>query len=170
MSIGRGLLAVRPGEGRLATLLAALFALVEMGRGLGEIALDTLFLRRVGPDALPLLYVGLGIVSLVMVVGFGAGIGALRRRPFLVALLAAFAATLLAARIVMGAGSSVFLGVAWVTVFAIGAVLATLVWSVAGTTLDMRQAKRLFPICTSAAIGGGFVGTLLAGPVGRVSG
>lgn len=170
MSIGRGLLAVRPGEGRLATLLAALFALVEMGRGLGEIALDTLFLRRVGPDALPLLYVGLGIVSLVMVVGFGAGIGALRRRPFLVALLAAFAATLLAARIVMGAGSSVFLGVAWVTVFAIGAVLATLVWSVAGTTLDMRQAKRLFPICTSAAIGGGFVGTLLAGPVGRVVG
>ena len=170
MSIGRGLLAVRPGEGRLATLLAALFALVEMGRGLGEIALDTLFLRRVGPDALPLLYVGLGLVSLFMVVGFGAGIGALRRRPFLVALLIAFAAILLAERILMGATSSAFLGVAWVTVFAIGAVLATLVWSVAGTTLDMRQAKRLFPICTSAAIGGGFVGTLLAGPVARIVG
>ena len=43
--------------------------------------------------------------------------------------------------------------------------MLTLVWTIAATALDARQAKRLFPLVTSAAIAGGFVGTLAAGPL-----
>ena len=34
----------------------------------------------------------------------------------------------------------------------------TVIWTVAGATFDARQAKRLFPLLTAAAIAGSFVG------------
>ena len=37
-----------------------------------------------------------------------------------------------------------------------------------GATFDARQAKRLFPLLTSAAIAGSFLGTLVAGPVAGI--
>ncbi|HSS35688.1 MAG TPA: HEAT repeat domain-containing protein, partial [Patescibacteria group bacterium] len=40
----------------------------------------------------------------------------------------------------------------------------------AGWVLDARQAKRLFPLCASAAILGGFVGMISAGPLAKVAG
>ncbi len=46
----------------------------------------------------------------------------------------------------------------------------TLYWTVAGSAFDARQAKRLFPLLTGAAIVGSFLGTLLAGPVSRTIG
>src|SRR5688572_26702800 len=59
---------IRPGEGRRAGSVAGLFALLEIGRGLGEIGADTLVLRGFGvtrlPEVLPFLYIGLGIVGL----------------------------------------------------------------------------------------------------------
>jgi len=64
------LLAIRPGEGRLIVLVAALFATVEAGRGFGEIGADTLFLRRIGADFLPHVYIALGMISLVVAVAF----------------------------------------------------------------------------------------------------
>jgi HEAT repeat protein len=41
---------------------------------------------------------------------------------------------------------------------------------VAGSVFDARQAKRLFPLCTGAAIAGSFLGTLASGPVARAAG
>ena len=58
----------------------------------------------------------------------------------------------------------------WLTVYVIGAIVGTLVWALAGWVLDARQAKRLFPLCASAAILGGFVGMISAGPLAKVAG
>jgi len=55
--------------------------------------------------------------------------------------------------------------VAWLTVMAAGAIAATISWTVATSSLDVRQARRLFPVCTAAAIAGYLAGSLLAGPV-----
>jgi hypothetical protein len=44
---------LRPGEGRVIALLAALFATVEAGRGIGEVAADTLFISRFGAESSP---------------------------------------------------------------------------------------------------------------------
>jgi HEAT repeat protein/ATP/ADP translocase len=164
------LLAIRPGEGRLVALLAALFATVEAGRGVGEVGADTLFLSRFGAEALPYLFVMLGGVTLVAALGYGAGIGRLGHRRFLVGLLVGAAGLLLVERAAIMAESDLVLPAIWISVYAVGALLLTTVWTVAGSTLDMRQAKRLFPACTSAAILGGFAGTLSAGPLARVLG
>jgi HEAT repeat protein len=154
----------------MVALLAALFAIVETGRGFGDIAAGTLFLSRYGAGNLPYLYVVLGFVSLIVALGYGAAIGRFRRRPFLVALLCGFAGILAAERIAVLGGVSIIFPVLWLTVFVVGAIVTTAVWTVAGGILDARQAKRLFPICTSAAIAGGFVGTLAAGPLARLFG
>ena len=165
MNPGRSLLAVRPGEGRLVALLCAMFATAEAGRGLGDVALVTLFLSRVDAAVLPWLFVALGLVSLVVALGYGAAIGRLPRRPFVVGLLAAFAGTLVVLRVAAATDSIPVFGAMWVVVNVIHAILLTLTWTVAGTTLDVRQAKRLFPICTSVAIAGSFAGTLVSGPL-----
>jgi HEAT repeat protein/ATP/ADP translocase len=158
-------LAVRPGEGRIVALLCGLFASIEAARGVGEVAYVTLFLTRVGPSFLPYLYIALGAVSLVVALGYGVGLGRLPRRPFLVGLLIAFAATLVVLRLVLVSGAPLAFGVLGVAINVVNTILLTLVWTIASTALDARQAKRLFPLCTSAAIAGGFVGTLAAGPL-----
>jgi HEAT repeat protein/ATP/ADP translocase len=165
MTGGRGLLAVRPGEGRLVGLLAGLFASVEAARGLGEVSATTLFLSRVGSEFLPWLYVALGAVSMVAALGYGLGIGRLPRRPFVMALFGSFAALLVLLRVAVASDQLVIYGLLWVAINVVNAILLTVLWTIAGASLDMRQAKRLFPVCTSAAIAGGFGGTLAAGPL-----
>lgn len=168
-SLGR-FLGIRPGEARLAATLAALFAVLEAGRGLGEIAAGTLFLSRVGAAYLPYLFVALGLLSMVFALGYGTGLGMFRRRSFLVSVIAGFAALLLAERLVLAVVGQPILPVLWLTTNIAGGLLTTIAWTVAGSTVDARQAKRLFPICTSAAIAGGFAGTLASGPLARVVG
>ncbi|MGI8829551.1 MAG: HEAT repeat domain-containing protein [Candidatus Limnocylindria bacterium] len=170
MTPGIAALRLRPGEGRLMGLLAGLFATVEAGRGLADVAANTLYVRRVGADSLPVLFIGLGIVSMIVALGYGAAIGRFERRRFLVVLLVGFAALMLIERLAVLIEVPNILPAVWISVYAVAALLLTVVWTVAGSTLDVRQAKRLFPICTSAAIVGGFVGTLAAGPLASAVG
>ncbi|MFI5226200.1 MAG: HEAT repeat domain-containing protein, partial [Candidatus Limnocylindrales bacterium] len=162
--VGRAL-AIRSGEGRTVALVAALFALIEAGRGLSEVGADTILLSRVGPSVLPYLYVLLGLASLLVALAFGAAIGRLRMGPFFTALLGVFAVLLAALGLIAQSAGPNGFSVIWLIVYVVGTVEATLVWSVAGSVFDARQAKRMFPICTSAAILGRFVGTLAAGPI-----
>jgi HEAT repeat protein len=164
------LLAIRSGEGRLVGLLAGLFASIEVARGLGEISVDALFVSRVGAEFLPYLYVALGVVTLVVAIAYGAGIGRLPRRTFLAAGLVASSALVLLERAVLAVVGSSLLPVVWLTVAVMNTILLTVVWTVGTAVLDTRQAKRLLPICTGAAIAGAFGGTLAAGPLARLVG
>ena len=52
----------------------------------------------------------------------------------------------------------------WISVYAAGMLLLTVTWTVAAAIFDARQAKRLFPLLTSAAIVGslsGFLGAIV---------
>jgi len=51
-------LGVRPGEGRLIAIVAAVFAAIEVGRGFGETAADSLVISRLGQESLPWLFIG----------------------------------------------------------------------------------------------------------------
>jgi HEAT repeat protein len=151
-------------------LVAAVFAALEAGRGLGEVGVNTLVLSRLPEDALPFLYIVLGVVSLVVAIVFGAALGRTRKARLFGATLATVAALLLVERALLATGSTAILPILWLTVTAAGTIAATIGWTVATSTFDTRQAKRLFPICTAAAIAGYFVGSLLAGPVALIVG
>ena len=135
-----GVLAIRPGEGRVVALLAGLFATVEAARGAGEVAYTTLFLNRLGPEFLPYLYIALGAVSLVVALGYGVGLGRLPRRPFLVGLLVGFAASLVGLRVVLLSGAPLAYGVLGVAINVVNTIVLTLIWTIAATALDARQA------------------------------
>ena len=70
----------------------------------------------------------------------------------------------------MASGHPATVLLAWLTVYAVGAIGVTIAWTMAGSVFDARQARRLFPLCTGAAIAGSFVGTLSSGPVARAVG
>src|SRR6185503_20619201 len=70
--------AVDESERRVVGLVALVFAAIEAGRGLGDVGVNTLVLSRLPADALPYLYIVLGLGSLVIAIGFGALLG--RRR------------------------------------------------------------------------------------------
>jgi CRP-like cAMP-binding protein/ATP/ADP translocase len=158
---------VRPGEARTFLLVGLLFAALEAGRGFGEVGADTLVVSRFGADTLPYLFIGLGCTSLVVALVYGAALGRLPRVPLIASLLLGAAGLLGAERLLIATQVRWAIPVTWLTVYAAGYLGFTLVWTVAGSVFDARQAKRLFPLCTASAIGGGFVGTLAAGPVAR---
>ena len=155
---------VRDDEVAVIRLIALVFAALEAGRGLGEVGVNTLVLSRLSADALPWLYIPLGAISLVIAVAFGAALGRIAKaRLFGITLVAVGA--LLVLEFVLLAAVPDIVPVAWLTVMAAGTIAATITWTVATSSLDVRQARRLFPICTAAAIAGYLVGSLLAGPI-----
>ena len=62
-------------------LVAAAFAALEAGRGIGEVGANTLVVGRLGAEALPYLYLPLGVISLVASLAYGAALGRTRRGP-----------------------------------------------------------------------------------------
>ncbi len=165
-------LGVRPGEGRLVGGVAALFATLEGARGIGEVGADSLVFARFGPDALPTtlpyLYIALGMVGFVVSLGYAVALGRLPRVPLFVGVLFVVGALLVVQRIGLAMGATELVPLVWLTVFASSTINFTIAWTVSGATFDARQAKRLFPLLTSAAIAGSFIGTLVAGPVAGI--
>jgi len=162
--------AIRPGEGRLVVLVAGAFAAVEAGRGLGEVGVDTLVLSRAGADILPTLYVGLGLLGLVITLGYGAALTRSSSQRFFPALLVLLASVLATEWLIALTGVEAIFPLIWISVYAAGLLLLTAIWTVGGFTFDARQAKRLFPLLTSAAIVGSLAGSLSAIVVQRILG
>jgi HEAT repeat protein len=167
-------LGIRPGEGRTVVVTAGLFALLEVGRGLGEVGADTLVLRGYGPEGLPavlpFLYIGLGLLGLVVAIAYTAALGRFGPARVIPGMVVLAALGILMTWLSLGSGAEAALAILWLLVFTAGTLIMTVSWTVAGTTFDARQAKRVFPLLTAAAIGGSFVGTLAAGPVASLAG
>src|SRR5262245_20417990 len=172
--LGR-VLSIRAGEGQAVAGVASLFALLELGRGFGEIGVETLVQGRFGPTnqlptVLPFLFMGLGAAGLVVALAYTAALGRVARAPLFVGLLVIATAAVVALWLGLRTGSDAALLVLWLTVYVIGSLSMTVYWTVAGGTFDARQAKRIFPVLTAAAIAGAFVGSLAAGPVAALLG
>ena len=172
--LGR-VLSIRPGEGAAVAGVAALFALLEIGRGFGEIGVETLVQGRFGPTnelptVLPFLFMGLGAAGLVVALAYTAALGRIARGPLFVGLLGLAAAAIVLLWLGLRTGSDAALLLLWLTVYVIGSLSMTVYWTVAGATFDTRQAKRIFPLLTAAAIAGAFLGSLAAGPAAGLLG
>ena len=171
--LARGI-GVRPGEGRIVGGVALFFATVEAARGFGEVGAEAQLLARFGPAALPTtlpyLFIALGTVSLGVALGYAVALARIPRVPLFVGVFGGLAGLLVVERLVLTSGSTLIVSVLWLTVFASSSISLTIAWTVAGATFDARQAKRVFPLLTGAAIGGSFSGTLASGPVARLAG
>ncbi|HSK86860.1 MAG TPA: HEAT repeat domain-containing protein [Anaerolineales bacterium] len=164
------LLNVRAEEGRLVTLVALLFGCIQTGQGMGDNAATALFLLRYGVDFLPYMYLLLGTLTFASTLAYSGALGRFDKRRFFSMLVAGFIGLLLFERAAILLRLPVLYPVLWLTINGAGMILGTFVWNIAGEVCDTRQAKRLFPLFTSAGILGSVLGNAVTGVIARLLG
>ncbi len=161
------ILKVKPEESRLVILVGMLFLCIQAGQGLGDNAASALFFLRFGVDFLPYMYLLLGATTVLLTTTYAAGLGRFRRGRFFQALLLGTVLLLVVERVLLIRPIPLLYPVIWLTVSCIGMILGTFVWNVAGEVSDARQAKRLFPLYTSAGILGSVAGNSVTGLIAK---
>ena len=164
------LLNVRANEGRLVLLVALLFACIQGGQGMGDNAASALFLLRYGVDFLPYMYIFLGALTLITTLLYSAALGRFDKGRFFLWMIAGFTGLLLLERAAIVLALPFLYPILWLSINGIGMILGTFVWNIAGEVCDARQAKRLFPLFTSAGILGSVIGNAVTGITARLLG
>ncbi|MGA2631149.1 MAG: Npt1/Npt2 family nucleotide transporter [Terriglobia bacterium] len=124
-------------------------------------ARDGIFLHKFSALTLPYVYIAIAVI-IGFVVAFYIRLASRVSQVWLISIsLIFFAANILALWWTIRAqwAAAPWIFYVWTSVF--GIIVTTQVWTVANTVLDLRQAKRLFPLVSSGGILGGAVGGLL---------
>ena len=164
------LLKVRAGERQLVLLVALLFACIQAGQGMGDNAASALFLLRYGVDFLPYMYIFLGALTFVTTLAYSAALGRFEKSRFFSWMIAGFISLLILERAAIVFSFPPLYPVLWLSINGISMILGTFVWNIAGEVCDARQAKRLFPLFTSAGILGSVIGNAITGFSARLLG
>lgn len=146
------------GDGRPAGLLFVYLALILTSYTLARSVRDAMFLDQFSALELPLIYVALAVVIGLIVFVYIRLSRRIDQRQLIGAtlVLSALSVGLLWWGMIVRSSAIAVVFYFWTNVF--GALLTSQVWSVANTVLDVRQARRLFPLVTSGAILGSMAG------------
>ncbi len=164
------LLKVRADERQLVLLVAILFACIQAGQGMGDNAASALFLLRYGVDFLPYMYIFLGALTFVTTLAYSAALGRFDKGRFFSGVIASFIGLLILERLAIVFSFPALYPILWLSINGVSMILGTFVWNIAGEVCDARQAKRLFPLFTSAGILGSVIGNAITGVVARLLG
>jgi ATP/ADP translocase len=143
----------------------ALMFVPSAGAAIGIASAESLLLSRVGADALPRLYIILGLVTIFTTMSITALLGRVSPARFYLFLPVLLAALVTAARFLVGLDLVWIYGTLWVAVFLFDTLLSLMLWGLAGMAFDTRQAKRLFPLLGAAGILGLALGGLVTRPL-----
>ena len=140
-----------------------LSALLSLAQTLGLAGSEALFLERVGPAALPLVFVLAPTSTVLGCLAYAAVVGVRRNDELFVALLT-IAASGLAATTLLGAfGAPYVFQAIFCAAYLTQAVLISLhFWTFAADFFDTLQSKRLYPYLVVGASGGGVLGGSIA--------
>jgi HEAT repeat protein len=164
------LLHIRDGEGRLVALVMALMFLPSAGAAIGVSSAESLFLSRVGAQALPGLYIVLGLVTVMATLGMTALLGRVAPARTYLIMPVVLALLLGGARFLVEIDFDGIYRTLWVTVFVIDTFSRLVTWGIAGISFDTRQAKRLYPLFVAAGILGFALGGLFTSVLVHVLG
>jgi HEAT repeat protein len=163
-------LRIRPGEGRMVGSVVALMFIASAGQTIGESGVNASFFDRIGPDALPVMYLLQGLTGLLAMLVLTGSLGRFDRRRAYVVMPALLAIAVVVERVIVASDVSWIYRVLWLTVAVATLVQSVYLWGTAGAVTDTRRAKRLFPLFGSGAILGSVIGGLLTGPLARAIG
>jgi len=158
-------LKIRPGEGRTVGRFLAFMVVVWTGFAAGGSGVEALLFARFGPHALPYLYIAVGAVTFLWMMGMTM---LLRRRDperLLLLLPLAFAAVVLGMRALVEADSHLVYPILWLLMMVMWTAQGVAVWGLASTLHDTRQAKRLFPLYGAGWILGSVLGGVATRPL-----
>jgi HEAT repeat protein len=157
----RRVLRIQPGEGRTVGLVVTMAFVAIASLTIGESGTNALFFDRIGPDALPIMYVAQGATGLVAVLALTASLTRFAQRRAYVVIPLVVAAIVLLWRAVLVTGVVWIYPVLWVTSSVALIFQSVFVWGTAGLVTDTRRAKRLFPLFGAGGILGAVVGGLV---------
>jgi HEAT repeat protein/ATP/ADP translocase len=159
------LLRIRPGEGRVVFRVLAMMFVVWSGFAIGGNAVEGLLFARFGPNALPYLFVGLGLTTAVVMLTMNALLARPRPQRLLLLVLPAMIGVILAMWALLLLEARWLYPVMWLAMMVLWTAIGVVIWGVAGTVHDTRQAKRLFPLYGSGLILGGVIGGVATAPL-----
>ncbi len=163
-------LGIRASERRTVWFVATLMFASLAGAAIGESAVSALFFERLGPQALPVMYLAQAGVTLVAMFALTAVLQRVAHRTVYIWSPLLLAAVVVAERGVLLTDARWIYPVLWVTVAFATLAQAIGLWGTAGTLVDARQAKRLFPIFGAGGILGAVAGGLLTRPLAALLG
>lgn len=163
-------LQIRKGEGRTVALVVALMFLSVAGLTIGESGISALFFDRVGPDSLPVMYLGQGVVGVAGMLLLSGALGRFEQRRAYVALPVVMAIVVAIERAVATGDASWIYSAMWLTMTVAYLVQAVYLWGTAGLVTDTRRAKRLFPLFGAGSILGAVAGGVATRPLASAIG
>ena len=161
MKLGRTL-GLLEGDGPIVLTLGALHFLVAAAHSLFDIGVTSLLVARLGPDTLPEVYIGSALALMLVGVFIIPVIDRLDRVWLFSAILAIFAALLLVSLPLASRAPEWIYRELYVACFVMKSLVFLQFWLLAGDLLDIRQAKRLFPVLLGFSLLGGLVASLAA--------
>ncbi|MBI2332567.1 MAG: hypothetical protein HYU84_10490, partial [Chloroflexi bacterium] len=163
MSRLAALISIKPGEGRMSSLLVGIMLFCAMGAALGGTGIEALFFARLGVDYLPYMYVGLGITAMITSFIVTAALGRIPKQVVYTAIPILIAVILVAARFALFTKQNWLYPALWLGKEVLNALVSLMIWGVAGVVCDTRQAKRLFPLFNASFILGQVIGGFATG-------
>jgi HEAT repeat protein len=151
---------IQRGEGRIVGVVVGCMFLTIAGFTIGESGTSALFFDRVGPDALPAMYIAQGGVGLVAMLVVSGSLGRFDRRRAYVWMPLLLVGVVAIERALVSADPTWIYPVLYLTMTVATLVQSVYLWGVAGLVTDTRRAKRLFPIFSAGNILGAVVGGL----------
>ena len=166
----RRALAVEPGEGSIVAWSATALFLVESASVAVSNVSDTLFLKRVGVDYLPIVFLANSLLLTATTYGVGRLTVRFEPRRLLFLAFVALAALLFVLWLLVVADVP---GIATTLVILskqIDVIALLLFWTVVSALMTSRQSKRLVALMTAGGTLGTIAGSFASGPLGRLLG
>ena len=164
------LLSIKPGEGRMSSLVIGVMLFTAMGAALGGTGIEALFFARFGVDYLPYMYIGLGITSMLTSFVITAALGRIPKQILYTAIPILIALLLIGARFALLTKLNWLYPVLWLGKEVLNSLINLVIWGVAGIVCDTRQAKRLFPLFNASRILGQVIGGFTTGALVHIMG
>src|SRR5512134_1262825 len=124
------LLNVRASEGRLALLVALLFACIQAGQGMGDNAASALFLLRYGVDFLPYMFIFLGALTFITTLAYSTALGRFNKGGFFRWMIVGFIVLLVVERAAIIFSLPFLYPVLWLSINGMSMILGTFVWNI----------------------------------------
>lgn len=155
------------GDHRLILTLGLLHFFLAAAHSLFDISATALLIKNLGPDTLPEVYMGSAVALIFVGVVIIPVIDRLDRAKLFATILVAFSGILFASTPFASRAPAFIYRELYIACYLMKSLVFLQFWLLAGDLLDMRQAKRLFPILLGFSLMGGLVASfataLLAG-------
>ncbi len=147
---------------RLVFLLGLTHFLVSAAHSFFDVSSTALLIAHLGPDTLPQVYMGSALALIFAGLVIIPVVDRLDRSWLFSFVLAVFGSGLLAATRLSGHFPDFAYRGLYVACFLLKGIVFLQFWLLAGDLLDIRQAKRLFPVLLGFSLAGGVVASILA--------